>query len=483
MPVRRREMQRDVGYVVVKRALDRSESADAGFHLDTPTPALARRTELEAGYDSDSDDDYDDDISSATPSPSPTPARRPTGQSSVVTLTQARPSVSALADSNPTETIVVSFQPENGADARTGRISQTTEHLLIAAGSIGATIIIVMIVLAIYTMRKRGMTLSDLIRNSKDTVRRQGGRPPPPPSKYGLDRKQVYDDDYMYVGKALNAPRPAAAGSRSGSLSTQTPLQPLGRSDSFNLSSLDRKDTNARSFLLDPAPPARHETHRRDNSATPSSPILPIQDGRRSVSTRHTRSLVGDEEELIYNDNPQPRALPAPPTFKQFLSNRPSISQRPGLGGAMMSRFSWTNSNAPQTPHEASRDTVTQPVAGRDSFMTQRSSVPRFRTIDSWVNQQSTRVEEQRLKQQFRMTQSTTYSSEGESEEVPQLPAVPQTLSRVNSLPGRDIKHRRLDTNTTAPIFNQHPGTEVRFSVHSTVPSEVLDMGRKNAAL
>lgn len=104
---------------------------------------------------------------------------------------------------------------------------------------VGATIIIVMIILALYTMRRRGLTISDVIRNSKDTVRRRGG-PPPPPSKYGLDRKQSYHDDYMYIGKDVHHPRPAMKVARSGSLSTQTPLQPLGRSDRYVRSNLRR---------------------------------------------------------------------------------------------------------------------------------------------------------------------------------------------------------------------------------------------------
>jgi hypothetical protein len=200
---------------------------------------------------------------------------------------------------------------------------------------------------------------------------------------------------------------------------------------------------------------------------------------RRSASTRNTRSLRGDEEALDYSDPPrQMPDLPPPPSFRQFLSNRPSASQRPGLGGGMMSRFSWTNSNAPQTPHDPSRDTVNAPALGRDSFMTSRSSVPRFRTIDSWVNQQSTRVVEQSLKQQFRMTQSTTYSDE---DSVPEMPPMPKALN--SSSLAKDAKIQRRDTVDTAPIFKQHPGTEVRFSTRSTVPSEVLDMGRVNVAM
>lgn len=57
-----------------------------------------------------------------------------------MTLSQTKATVGALADNDPTETVVVSLQPPpkpHHDDAGNGRISQTTEHLLIAAGSIG----------------------------------------------------------------------------------------------------------------------------------------------------------------------------------------------------------------------------------------------------------------------------------------------------------------------------------------------------------
>ena len=45
----------------------------------------------------------------------------------------------ALADNDPTETVIVALPPPEKPPHhdRDGRISQTTEHLLIAAGSIG----------------------------------------------------------------------------------------------------------------------------------------------------------------------------------------------------------------------------------------------------------------------------------------------------------------------------------------------------------
>lgn len=57
-----------------------------------------------------------------------------------MTLSQTQATVGALADNDPTETVVVSLQPpprSHEGGGGNGRISQTTEHLLIAAGSIG----------------------------------------------------------------------------------------------------------------------------------------------------------------------------------------------------------------------------------------------------------------------------------------------------------------------------------------------------------
>jgi hypothetical protein len=118
--------------------------------------------------------------------------------------------------------------------------------------------------------------------------------------------------------------------------------------------------------------------------------------------------------------------------------------------------------------------------------MTNRSSVPRFRTINSWVNQQSNRVEEQKLRDQYRMTQSSAYSEDVSDDIVPEMPPVPKSYKPTGGLAGKDVKHQRHQTSTsvgTAPIFKQHPGTEVRFSTRSTVPSEILDMGRQNSVL
>lgn len=478
---RARRWVEKVEYVVVERDGVAGDEPIEDIKA-TPTPTIdqilarlyTKRQDPGAtdnGNDSDDEDDLPTTSTTATLSSGGPPPLLIT-----MTLSQTQPTVGALANSDPSETVVVSLQPPpkpHHDGGGSGRISQTTEHLLIAAGSIGATIIVVMVVLAIYTMRRRGMSFSDVLRQGKKQVTRRGGDSG---SKYDWDNKQNIEQRYSVRNDAVYPPPPAAMGSRSGSLSSQTRVQPLGRSDSFRNGS---SDMSQESFLLQD-PPSRMNSHKRNHSATPSSPVLGTQGPRTSNSTHNTRSMDDDDEFMHQESSRQP----APPTFRQFMSNRPSISQRPGLGG-MNSRFSWTNSQAPQTPHDPNRDTMNQPL-GRDSFMTNRSSVPRFRTINSWVNQQSNRVEEQKLREQYRMTQSSAYSEDTYGDQVPEMPPLPKTYRQTGGLAGKDIKHQRHETTTsigTAPIFKQHPGTEVRFSTRSTVPSEILDMGRKNSVL
>lgn len=167
-----------------------------------------------------------------------------------MTLQQSQATASALADNDPTETVVVAISPPPRPphpEGHKGGISQTTEHLLIAAGSIGtvpahwsprgqqltapgATIIVVMLILAIYTMRKRGLSLAEAIKRGKYQVTRRGP-PPPPPKKFqptDWDAKQTYASEYASSRNNTITPPPVAV-ARSGSFSSQRPL--MARSD------------------------------------------------------------------------------------------------------------------------------------------------------------------------------------------------------------------------------------------------------------
>ncbi len=154
----------------------------------------------------------------------------------------------ALANTTPTATATapVALSPDY-AHRGTDGISQATEHFLIAAGSIGefsgqllgsinvlttlgATIIVVMIVLAIYTMHKRRLTFKDLLRPG--SIRARSAKSSS--SQYPMDNKQGYEDTYAYSRSNPSfSPPPAALTSRSSSLSNQTLLKPLGRSERY----------------------------------------------------------------------------------------------------------------------------------------------------------------------------------------------------------------------------------------------------------
>ncbi|KAF1960928.1 hypothetical protein CC80DRAFT_267514 [Byssothecium circinans] len=507
---RPRKRDNRVDYVVVRTSgEDGMEEVDEVEPVSDPTPTVHDILDRRQAFS----------LPSSTGSPN---GMKPTPSMITMTFSQTQATgIPAMAeeDYDPTETVVIAIspsalQPPPGGhpEGHKGGISQTTQHLLIAAGSIGATIVIVMIILGIHTMRKRGLTFAEALRAGRYQVTHGG---PPPPPKYQNEYRDTKSTNYGSLrGQSVTPPQPAIA--RSGSMSSQKPLITLERSDSFNLkrqpsNRTATSPTQPKSFLLESPPPSRKASLRRNDSPTPSSNALGsnTNNARRSLSTRHTHSIVDEESELQYPDPPQERPLsplPPPPSFKQFLFNRPSNAGKPA--GNIMSRFSWTNSNAPQTPHDPARDTNSQVQSqGRDSYVTTRSSVPRFRTVDSWVNQQTNRLEEQKLKEQFRLTStSTVYSEDNEARDtVPEVPAMPKNVQALREssaqicsqlpnrrpvsppgLPGRNVKHQRHNTGTTvdtAPIFRQHPGTEVRFSTKSDVPSEILDRGRNDNVL
>ncbi|OCK81854.1 hypothetical protein K432DRAFT_380911 [Lepidopterella palustris CBS 459.81] len=427
-----------------------------------------------------------------------------------VTITSTATASPFIEAKPPTETVIVTIPPPN-PDHHPGGLSDTTEHLLIAAGSIGATIIVVMIIFAIYTMRKRGVTLAQTIKRTRKTKPQPQGPPPFKPRNwttpaYTWDRNEPFD----YRSKDLPITPPHPAMTRSGSNSSQRPLMLQMRNQSFPQQpsanrSTSPDDSNTRSFLFDSPPRSPPlSSHNRNSSNTPSSPVLPFQASRESASTSNTRSQLSSE--LQY---PQPpfkssgTPQPPPPTFRQFLFNRRYSNPSPKLSfDQMVSRFSWTNSQAPQTPKNATRASnlnLTGPLSGttlaRESVATSRSSVARFRTVDSWVDQQAQRVEEQRLREQLRVQGSVFISNDVDEEErVPEVPVLPKNVMNMResegtgAAAGNVTKQKRRETSTTltsetATIFRQHPGTEVRMSTRSLVPSEILNSKKRLSVL
>ena len=105
-------------------------------------------------------------------------------------------------------------------------------------------------------------------------------------------------------------------------------------------------------------------------------------------------------------------------------------------------KFSWaTSARGPQ----GDRDTV-YTTSSIDS------QPPRFRTINSWVAQQTGRLQKQNLNK----------------DEVPSMPEIPKPL-RV----AVGVDHQRKSSED--PAFRHHPGDEIELGRASRIPSTILD--------
>lgn len=380
-------------------------------------------------------------------------------------------------------------------------ISQSTEHLLIAAGSIGATLLIVMLIWGIYTMRRKGLTFRDLVQMS----RRRRGRPdrtvdiakpqihrmpayasddkeryslPQPPQNTVLrfdsvsSRAPSVQRDYL--GSSLRRPSTPKASHRSF-FEEATPPQGLSRAPS---------NAHSRGSSSPTLLPLQTSLPPRSSNYDDSPPTLPIQ---RSASFKGSQAPSGYSSER--NDIVSPEA--PGPTYQNFAASRRFTTNR---GPNYESHFSWTQSSqAPPTPIEPQ----TPADNGRISVATTASSLARFRTVDSWVGNQAGRIPSTQLRSQphlsYRQSTSTNGGlgqvDEGQPgwqqdtpNDVPEVPSVPSYYKQQPPLPqppqdsqSQSQHQRQLTSYSDATVFRQHPGTEVQIPRGSLVPSEVLD--------
>lgn len=127
-------------------------------------------------------------------------------------------------------------------------------------------------------------------------------------------------------------------------------------------------------------------------------------------------------------------------TMNTLQPYRKSFMQRASRAFAepLTSRFSWTTANQSDTSGSSGQ---------RDTMYTTTSedSAPRFRTIHSWVNQQSSRVEK------------------GKNAHVPSMPPLPPS-------------QRHLRAGSESPAFRQHPGDQVDIATEpARIESVILD--------
>ncbi|TID19044.1 Sorting nexin [Venturia nashicola] len=416
----------------------------------------------------------------------------------------------------------------NSKTAKDG-ISTGTTHLLIAAGSIGATILVVFVVFLVYRVRN-GTPLRHAFKGLGSRQSSHSLKPINGLEKeafvsaplgnnwdaYNWEKNKAWDADTSFAGSSstLNQNqfyRPEPAFMRSGtSLSGRSQL---GVSPS-------------RAPFPPPNLRSASSPHMRSNSVPPNIPLPPDPPARaRLVSVASSSSFLPIERPRSQSVTEIGTSNGAFPAYLANVAPDEDEDLPP-----QVSHFSWTNSQAPRTP-----------VDMRFSVASSVHSVARYRTVESWVGQQTGKLEENNmqdnLRQQIEMaikevkdatssarakkaasippqpSTPTTVSPlpvfEKEKQPSPPLLAVPDVPSKFRAIPEdsempndddappevprksfdvsgkgtsgaergrtRQQRLRHVTAGSDAPIFQVHPGTKVRIPSESYIPSMILD--------
>ncbi|QDS77121.1 hypothetical protein FKW77_000986 [Venturia effusa] len=407
-------------------------------------------------------------------------------------------------------------------------ISTGTAHLLIAAGSIGATILVVLIVFLVYRVRS-GKPLRDVFKGL-------GSRQ----SSHSLKPIDSFEKD-TFVSAPLGNSWEGYSWEKNKGWDAET---------SFAASSSSLKQNQY--FRSEPAflGPVSNSSGRSQLAASPSRPPFPPPNLRSASSPLLRSNSVPPTIPLPPDPPAKARLASIVPSPSLLPRNRPrsqSASETSNSNGAYpaylenmalhededsapkVSRFSWTNSQAPRTPVDA-----------RFSVASSVHSVTRYRTVESWVGQQTGKLEESKMQDNLRQqielaikevkdatssarakkaapnpSQSSPPSSyslpvlEKEKQPCPPIPATADAPSKFRAIPEdgemldvddappevprksfdmigsaaprfvrgrtRQQRLRHVTAGSDAPIFQVHPGTKVRIPSESYIPSVILD--------
>ncbi|KAH7419127.1 hypothetical protein BKA64DRAFT_6867 [Cadophora sp. MPI-SDFR-AT-0126] len=401
----------------------------------------------------------------------------------------ASSTVSALPDSDGYRPGENYRKPE-----KSGQLSDLAEHLLIAAGAIGAFIMVAAGIYFLHKMKK------DPLASVRDRRFGRGG----PRGWYGWrkqERGYVMDESPYYYGHEFPSNEKAMSNQQHFERQSEVAYSPGGVSNigiGANAEALSRANTQRqeamRQILLDNSVPhGPQSTHTSPvaqaagisatqafynivpQTTTPARQPSSVNShsGTQNVANSNLADYnnTGNKNTLLSRQlDPQNADLARQPSdafdpnprdvnHMSYMSSLSSgfgdglIIPEPTVNGGAsrqtyrqsrnpgVSRFSWSTAT-PQTPGlKGDRDTI--------YTATSTDSAPRFRTINSWVAHQAGRVDKN-------------------GQTVPSMPPLPLSLQTTGI-----SDHQRKPSED--PAFKHHPGEEIEIGKGSRVPSAILD--------
>jgi hypothetical protein len=210
------------------------------------------------------------------------------------------------------------------------------------------------------------------------------------------------------------------------------------------------------------------QTFYQNNSSDTVTPVSPLP---RQVSDAN--KTIGTQNSLLYRENSDYNNTGTQNTFLTQTSNAYDPNQKEpnhlsylsslssGFGDGLIipestiasgPRQSYRQSHNQRTSRFSWATSARDPAGDRDTVYTTASieSAPRFRSVNSWVAQQTGRVERR----------------DRNDKEVPAMPAVPLPLQA-------GVDHQRHPSED--PAFRAHPGEEIAASSSMRIPSAILD--------
>jgi hypothetical protein len=196
-----------------------------------------------------------------------------------------------------------------------------------------------------------------------------------------------------------------------------------------------------------------NNTGRRNTMLSRQVPETINTGTSQSVQTNQAAFFIHDPSNSQFNNQPQTNRI----SYMSSLSSGfgDGLVPDPNNPNAVMQGYRQSRTNGTfswmQLPAQRRGD--------RDTIDTTASveSAPRFRTINSWVAQQASRVPVGAVPGQ----------------DVPSVPAIPTQLRQQPAQYYTPSVHQRNPSEN--PVFQFHPGDEVQISRGSRVPSEILN--------